>query len=82
MLTSGIRFLPPRTLGQRTFIALVRESDFSHDLGSLVMVQPLALIVEEDADLAVTLQPRDGVNGYSLHFFTLLPMMEAGRAYL
>jgi hypothetical protein len=50
MLTSGIRFLPPRTLGQRTFMALVRESDFSHDLGSLVMVQPLALIVEEEGN--------------------------------
>jgi len=48
MLTSGIRFLPPRTFGQRTFIALVRESDFCHDLGSLVMVQPLALIVEDE----------------------------------
>jgi len=50
MLISGIRFLPPRTLGQRTFIALVRESDFSHDLGSLVTVQPLALIVEEEGN--------------------------------
>ena len=50
MLTSGIRFLPPRTLGQRTFIALVRESDFSHDRGSLVMVNPLALIVEDEGN--------------------------------
>jgi hypothetical protein len=50
MLISGIRFLPPSTLGQRTFIALVRESDFSHDMGSLVMVNPLALIVEEEGN--------------------------------
>ena len=50
MLTSGIRFLPPSTFGQRTFMALVRESDFSYDLGSLVTVQPLALIVEEEGD--------------------------------
>ena len=50
MLTSGIRFLPPRTLGRRTFIALVRESDFSHDRGSLVMVNPLALIVEDEGN--------------------------------
>jgi hypothetical protein len=50
MLTSGIRFLPPRTLGQRTFIPLVRESDFSHDRGSLVMVNPLALIVEDEGN--------------------------------
>ena len=50
MLISGIRFLPPRTFGQRTFMALVRESDFSHDRGSLVMVNPLALIVEDEGD--------------------------------
>ena len=50
MLRSGIRLLPPRTFGQRTFMALVRESDFSHDRGSLVMVNPLALIVEEEGN--------------------------------
>jgi len=50
MLISGIRFLAPLTFGQRTFIPLVRESDFSHDRGSLVMVNPLALIVEDEGD--------------------------------
>ena len=50
MLISGIRFLTPVTFGQRTFIALVRESDFSHDMGSLVTVQPLALIVEDEGN--------------------------------
>ena len=50
MLTSGIRFLPPSTFGPRTIIALVRESDFSHDRGSLVMVNPLALIVEDEGN--------------------------------
>jgi len=50
MLTSGIRFLASLTFGQRTFIALVRESNFSHDLGSFVMVHPLALIVEEEGN--------------------------------
>jgi hypothetical protein len=50
MLISGIRFLAPLSFGQRTFIPLVRESDFSHDLGSLVMVNPLALIVQDEGD--------------------------------
>ena len=47
-----------------------------------VRVLHVARVVEEDADLAVALEPRDGVDGYGLHFFTLLPMMEAGSAYL